>query len=123
MLDYGCGKGGLVDAIHCHGYDPAVEKYSHRPAPCDLVVCTDVLEHIEPDCLDHVLNDIFQLTNKISFIVVYTKPAEKFLPDGRNAHLIVKDGIWWKEKLENYFSILSYKINPRKTILLCSKEK
>jgi hypothetical protein len=31
-----------------------------------------------------------------------TKPARKVLPDGRNAHLIIKDIDWWAELLDRH---------------------
>ena len=60
VLDVGCGKGTLITALEMdgykvQGYDPAVPKFSAPPKPADLVVCTDVLEHVEPDCLDGFL--------------------------------------------------------------------
>ena len=51
LLDYGCGKGKLVErlsnelpnSIKISGYDPAIEKYEVKPEePVDVVVCLDV---------------------------------------------------------------------------------
>ena len=68
MLDYGAGKGRLGEAlrkmlpnppvIHC--YDPAAPEWAGEPAPCEMVVCIDVLEHVEPGYLDPVLDDLVQ---------------------------------------------------------------
>lgn len=97
ILDYGCGKSTL--AMHMpfriKQYDPAVLKYSTEPKPADLVVCTDVLEHIEPDCLTDVLKHISELTIKVAYFVISTVEAKKFLEDGRNAHLIIGDVRFW----------------------------
>lgn len=105
-LDYGCGKGTLVKVLPgCTGYDPAVLKYSKRPeGQYDMVICTDVLEHIEPDCLDNVLDDIRKYTGKLAFLVACCRPAIKNLPDGRNAHLIIQPQDWWLNKMHEYFS-------------------
>jgi hypothetical protein len=107
VLDYGCGKallskqlGGQIDVIN---YDPAVERYAARPEPADLVVCIDVLEHIEPHLLDAVVSDIRDLCRKAVFAVVSTRPAAKTLADGRNAHLIQQKPDWWDRRLSRHF--------------------
>lgn len=102
VLDYGCGKGLLgrsVKGVDWRNYDPAVPAFSALPSSADLVVCTDVLEHVEPDCLDAVLDHLLALGEKAAFLVVATRPAQKSLPDGRNAHLIVQPMEWWMERL------------------------
>ena len=103
VLDYGCGKQRLKEALsevlNIKGYDPAVPGLDAPPEPADLVVCTDVLEHIEPACLDEVLIDLRRLTKKVLFVVVSTRKAVKTLADGRNAHLIVEPPSWWLPRL------------------------
>lgn len=108
VLDYGCGRGTLKDAIYAkYGrppfemleYDPAIEGKQDKPQQVDMVVCGDVLEHIEPDCLYAVLDDIRGIATKAVFLVVSMLPAAKFLADGRNAHLIVEKSDWWLPKL------------------------
>lgn len=107
ILDYGCGKSTLAENLPflIKQYDPAIPKYREFPGPVDLVVCTDVLEHIEPDCLDTVLAHISQLTKKVAYVTVATRPAKKILADGRNAHLIIEDLAWWLKKLGHYFEV------------------
>lgn len=108
LLDYGCGKRTLEAALGfpIHNYDPAFKEYEKKPDPADLVICTDVLEHIEPECLDLVLSDIARCTRRMAFLNVSTRPAEKTLPDGRNVHLIQKSTNWWIKKMCNYFRIV-----------------
>ena len=107
VLDYGCGKGVLnlclPFAVHC--YDPAIPKYAATPEPADIVFCGDVLEHIEPDCLEDVLADLQRVTKKVGLFFIHCGPARKKLPDGRNAHLIQKPPSWWAEKLAEYFDV------------------
>lgn len=105
ILDYGCGQGRLRMSLEqaqqpydVFEYDPAIEGKSQLPKPADLVACTDVLEHIEPEKIDNVLEHIWKLANKGVFLVVSTRPANKILPDGRNAHLIVEPATWWLAK-------------------------
>jgi hypothetical protein len=104
VLDYGCGKGNLGIG---RKYDPAIPEYAKDPDPADLVVCTDVLEHIEPECLEDVLKHIQSKCRKKAFFVISTRPAKKILPDGRNAHLIIQPSGWWVSTLSRYFSIES----------------
>ena len=54
ILDYGCGKSTLANNLPftIQQYDPAITKYSCPPREADIVVCTDVIEHIEPWCLE-----------------------------------------------------------------------
>jgi FkbM family methyltransferase len=107
ILDYGCGKGTLSQSMPwpIKEYDPAVLGKEQEPMPADIVVCTDVLEHVEPELLDHVLMDIGRCTRKLAYIVVHTGPSMKTLPDGRNTHLIQQPRAWWRQQLEKFFVI------------------
>jgi FkbM family methyltransferase len=109
ILDYGCGKQTLAAALPgltVRGYDPAIAGLDQPPAPADMVVCTDVLEHVEPDCIDSVLDDLCRVTNKLAFVTVATRPAVKTLADGRNAHLTVQPLEWWRASFDSRFDIL-----------------
>jgi hypothetical protein len=107
VLDYGCGKGLLAKELPfpIWEYDPAVPGKDEPARPADLVVCSDVLEHIEPEFLDATLSDLARVTLKVGYFVIHTGPAAKSLPDGRNAHLIQKDEAWWKRRLGRFFSV------------------
>jgi hypothetical protein len=113
VLDYGCGKSTLAQNLPftINQYDPAVAKYSADPEPADILVCTDVLEHIEPDLIDNVLEHIYNKTKKACFLVIANRPAKKTLEDGRNAHLIQKDEEWWLSKLFPMFNLLQFSSN------------
>lgn len=101
VLDYGCGKKTLQEALgfEIANYDPAVPGCDAPPEPADVVMCSDVLEHIEPECLDAVLCDIRRCTREVALLVVATRPAKKTLADGRNAHLIQKPINWWLNEI------------------------
>lgn len=100
ILDYGCGDGALVRAMSergfdVDGYDPAVAGRDAIPAPADLVVCTDVLEHVEPEHIKRVGRHLRGLAIKGAAIVVSLRPAGKTLSDGRNAHIFLQPAPWW----------------------------
>ena len=113
VSDYGAGWGGLKAGMDENGlkgidyfpYDPAFPQYG-EPKPADIVFCIDVLEHVEPDYLDAVLEDLERITVKRGMFTIATVPAEKQLPDGRNAHLIVQPESWWRTRLVSRFRIL-----------------
>ena len=108
ILDYGAGKETLkatCPELNIFSYDPSIKEISKSPGKHDLVCCIDVLEHIEPDCLEDVLDDLQRVTKKLGFFLISTVPAIKKLPDGRNAHLIVEDERFWLPKLIDRFGI------------------
>lgn len=108
VLDYGCGQQTLAKVLNfpIRNYDPCIPGLDATPEPADIVVCTDVLEHIEPECLDAVLDDLQRLTRRLGFFVVDIREAKKFLPDGRNAHLIQEDAPWWFPKLYSRWGVV-----------------
>ena len=107
VLDYGCGKGYLAKALEfpIWQYDPAIPEFAESPRPADLVVCSDVLEHIEPDKLPFVLDDLRRCVRGVGYFVVHTGPAQKTLADGRNAHLLQRDAQWWRAELQQFFQV------------------
>lgn len=135
LLDYGCGQGLLKKALKSHGikimmtdYDPAIKGCDILPiVPYDMVTCTDVLEHIEPEYLDEVLKHIGHLAQKVIYLVICCLPANKILSDGRNAHLITEDPYWWMNKITNDhfpgFRLHEMTTSPDKTGKVCKKVK
>ena len=113
VLDYGCGKGLILDSLsekliplgmRLQGYDPCVEKYSEPPKPADILLCTDVLEHVEPEKTAEVLKHISSLTLNVCYLVIDLLPAVKTLPDGRNAHINLHSTGWWLDALSDAFN-------------------
>ncbi len=116
VLDYGTGKGLLVDrlrrelpgSIKVTGYDPAVECWSARPEqPHDIVTCLDVLEHVEIDSIDAAIKDIQSMTKCFCYVVIDLQPAVKRLADGRNAHVLLAPSEWWISRFSQIFSCLT----------------
>lgn len=123
LLDYGCGSmQNLKTVLDCDvfylGYDPAVPEFSHK-IPSDLVVCIDVLEHIEPELLENVMDDLQCLTKRWAFLTVHTGPARKTLSDGRNAHLIQEPPKWWLPKFLARWDLMSFQATPTGFNVVC----
>ena len=131
VLDYGCGPGVLftavrrcfpdVPAVTYREYDPAIEGKDAEPAPADLVFCGDVLEHIEPECVDAVLHHLSDLTRHILIVSVSLVDAKKTLPDGRNAHISIHPANWWLSKLRRHFIIVEENASQRDLIAVCTR--
>lgn len=109
ILDYGCGKSKLVDYIKknknikTYKYDPAIRKYSKLlKRDVDMIICTDVLQHVPLYDLDRVLNEI---TKKCKYCLFYIKCTNHstILPNGNFANCTIHNKNWWKNKLNNYF--------------------
>lgn len=115
VLDYGSSNHKDCLKRHFHRnypgellfyeYDPAVSSKSAMPDPAHMVVCTDVLEHVEPELLDNVLQHIDSCMLRCGFLVISNIPAFSILPDGRNAHLIQESKDWWQAKLGEFFDL------------------
>jgi hypothetical protein len=113
VSDYGAGKQRLLEGLEKEGvnnisyfpYDPVFPNYG-PPRQAELVCCIDVLEHIEPEKLEGVLNDLATITVKLGFFSIHMGPAEKILADGRNAHLIQQPSSWWLKRICEYFNVL-----------------
>ena len=116
MLDYGTGKGKLVQrlraelppTISVQGYDPAVPEFAQQPSEAvDILTCLDVLEHIEIASIDAVLREIHALTRQFCYLVIDLQPAVKTLADGRNAHILLAPPEWWTTRLAQLFPCIT----------------
>lgn len=115
ILDYGCGKalawkfwrspggntlGDTLGAETVTLYDPGFPPHAERPeGKFDVVICTDVLEHVpEPD-IDAVLDDIFGYASQGAFLAISISESPGWFADGSNHHATVKEPEWWQAKL------------------------
>tara|TARA_R100000654_G_scaffold22992_1_gene45279 strand:+ start:424 stop:1029 length:606 start_codon:yes stop_codon:yes gene_type:complete len=142
LLDYGCGKAIPYDKERCKEvdlrnpiqelcnlksfnlYDPAYEKYATLPdKKYDIVVCTDVLEHIAEQDIDYVLTEILSRSKKIVFLNISCQPALKHFKEGKfkgkNVHISVFDPSWWMHKIGNIWN----KFNHLKVYTLCETKE
>ena len=119
LWDYGCGPEfplirGLREKfpfIYFSGYDPFFEvddpyKNIHgyiSSSSVDMIVCTDVVEHIREEELNVCFN-FWKIKNpRHIFVATVNTRARAILPDGTNAHKIVKPMDWWQERLQTKF--------------------
>lgn len=125
VLDYGCGKGtlGMSLPFPIWEYDPAIPGKDAPPRPAELVICTDVLEHIEPEYLEAVLLDLSRVTQKVCYCVINTGPARKTYADGRNTHLIQQPLEWWQATLARYFSVAKAEANGPEVMFILGPRK
>ena len=85
ILDYGCGQSRMKQLLGwpIKEYDPCVPGKTDPPEPAEIVFCSSVLEHVEPHCLDAVLQDLRRCVKRCGFFIVPHNPALDNLPDGR----------------------------------------
>lgn len=116
ILDYGCANAiewhqpvkflngrSLPEVIGeklqgFYRYDPCHPLYSRRPSgKFDIVICSEVLEHVPEEELPSLLEDIGKCLEPKGiaiFSVCLTKSSCSFL-DGTNFHVTVKPKEWW----------------------------
>lgn len=105
VVDYGAGQGTLGDGLRDLGYrvenyDPIQEPFV-PPKITDVVVSTDVFEHVELPKLQNVLRHSYLLARKAGFFAIAKQPAKRILAHtGRNAHLICQPDEFWVSQLK-----------------------
>lgn len=127
ILDYGCGWSDLVCYFWndgkriVHRFDPAIPRFKEMPdRQFDLILCTDVMEHIGIGDVDRVFSEMSGFS-KNAFFVISTIPAQTILPDGRNAHITLLTDGEWLNWIKDYFGS-AYKIKSmcNDGLLVCS---
>ncbi len=84
-------------------YDPGVKEFELYPKQKkDLVICTDVLEHIPMIDTENFLNDIYLLANKAVFFAVSVRESKKKLKSGQSVHINIRKEDEW-DKIFNSF--------------------
>lgn len=109
ILDFGCGRSDLVAHFWNDGnrriekYDPAIPQFKRLPGGrFDLVLCTDVMEHIPMASVDDVFEQIKDKSQSAIF-TISTIPARAKLPDGRNAHVTLLTPDEWMRWIKSIF--------------------
>lgn len=114
VLDFGCGpRGGLAAEFPGHTpyvvipYDPYVPQHAGDPwgQPFRTFFSADVFEHLPIHQLTSLLLRLRKRPAlKRLFIALSTRPANKILPNGLNAHLTVQPAVWWEGFLQGAFA-------------------
>ena len=115
VLDYGCGGSdwdlegfdqestksakNFFSLEQVSYYEPALKIDQRKMADC--VSCFDVLEHIYIIDTTKVLRDIFRFSKKLVVLNIACYKAQALLPNGENAHITVRNPLWWKCMLDS----------------------
>ena len=128
VLDYGCGQGTLkkmlpnIVGVIVKEFDPCIPDKSTTPESADLVICTDVLEHIEGECLENVLDDLKRVVKKELFVSICLLKANKYYSDGQNTHLCLLPEDIWYSKLRKRFDVIEMKRTPTNLVYVLQKK-
>ena len=124
ILDYGCGSASLKEWVEEKGitdrnwtlYDPGVRKYKQNPVgKFDLVITTDVLEHVEEIMLNKVLDHLHKLTGKFLYSEIACYLTNQVFEGGpytgQDLHINMKAPDSWVKRLQHRdFTSIKYKI-------------
>jgi hypothetical protein len=115
VLDYGCGGSDWETLSFDEGTAKSAKDFFnldavsyYEPArgidqrqKVDCVSCFDVLEHVFISDVTTVLRDILSYAQKLVVINIACYDAKAMLPNGENAHITVRDPMWWKGMLDS----------------------
>jgi len=117
ILDYGSGCGKTANELRKNNftvleYEPGIESkrknlklINNLNFKTDLIICTDVLEHVERKKLINVLTHLKSINCMYYYVTIGKGPANRILSNGANAHLIQEDEHWWFDILSKIFKI------------------
>jgi hypothetical protein len=120
ILDYGCGCATLKDYVWDQGiekewtlYDPCVPEHSKHPdGKFDLVLTTDVLEHVEDAAMEAVLRDLAQLTGQYQFNEIACYKSGRQFPQGpykgHDYHINLKAPDQWVDRIMAVYRDLGF---------------
>jgi SAM-dependent methyltransferase len=148
VLDVGCGIGQGVaimrnKGIEAYGIDISekikpfwkegkIDKFCQVscadkiPFPddsFDLVVCTEVMEHIPEEGVKKVLKEIKRVGKKYFFTIALSKALHKMPNDGSEPHICVKPPTWWKEVFDKLGFMSNISLSTSQSSLIIYAEK
>lgn len=112
VLDFGCGKGTMKEFILSHRpdleiseYDPGIPGKDQMPTgQFDMVMTSDVLEHVEPHLLTQTIHQLEHLTKWVLCNDIACSPTGKTFGEGpyigQDLHLIVEEPKWWRARFK-----------------------
>lgn len=118
FLDYGCGRGHLVDHInsrtsgHATGYDPGNGRHL-LDGTYDYVISCDVLEHIPLPDIDGTLA-LMRDISEYGMLLTIANMSDVHPVNGEpvELHLIQEDAGWWGEKIRSHCRKSHLEIRP-----------
>lgn len=126
ILDYGAGRHSFYDTmlwlmphVSVSEYDPGVKSIDRwpplgciPPMKFDLVLCTDVMEHVEEQFVNATFRRIKEVTKYAALFNIALTSSKSLLPNGANAHLTIHPAEWWENEAMRVFTemeILSHR--------------
>ncbi len=150
VLDVGCGLGQGVasmrnNGIEAYGIDisdkikqfweegnigqfcqtACADKIPFPDNHFDLVVCTEVMEHIPEEEVRTVLKEIKRVGTHFFFTIAMSRALHKMPHDGSEPHICVKSPAWWKDVFEElgFDSSVSLTNSQCSIVVYATKEK
>lgn len=107
VVDFGCGRSRdasiLWPTANHFLYDPAIPELRAFPREhFEIGLCTEVLEHIPLDEIDHTLWEM-RCVSPRWICTIHTAPAAQVLPNGDNAHCLQRSAEWWQARFFRVF--------------------
>jgi hypothetical protein len=108
ILNYGCGQTDWHQRIDLmgaeyYGYDPAIPERADLPvSSADLLINTDVLEHIAADRLPEALAHMRALSSNALFVIA-TRPDGRKFPSGEDLHCTLMPAFEWRRLLLQFY--------------------
>lgn len=129
VLEYGSGRrtfkqtmAWAMPHVHVTEYDPGVSGIDIVPTgQFDLVLCTDVMEHVERQFVDQTFDRLHAYTLHATIFNIACTPSKSTLPDGRNAHITVEPPAWWRGRIERLWPDIEVRSDHKNFTLYATK--